>query len=208
MKKIIISIYNFIKKYIWIFTTCLAISAFFIREETRNFVWNQGFLFPFIFSFLINITLAIYIIYSKSKINKTDIETYNAAMSLLNYDNVNYYLEEYDMGGLLKWDEMKRFYNFRLYCSMAKFHIKHRKLRKLILSFKISLDNFLNKLALYTSPLDHNPDFIRIPKELEREDRKEWEKRSQELNNLATLAFNEFKKLVKFAKEKEIDKTY
>lgn len=203
-------ILGFVIRYKWIFTALsftLALITFFIKEETRNFIWNAGWLIPFIISFIINIVLATYIIIKFRTISQTDIDAYNSAMSYFYYDNVDYWLEEYDMGGPIRWEEMKRYYDFRMHTSMSFFHINNRKLRLRMLSFRDSLSNFLNKLALYTSPMDNNPDFVKIPWELELEDPKIWEKEKDELNKLATLAHIEFTKLVKYAKKKEIDKT-
>lgn len=201
---------EFIKKHKWIFTISsfiIALSTFLIKEETRNFVWNQGWLFPLLVSFLFNISLIIYLVYKSKIISESDKEIYNASMSLLVYDNVDYYLYECDMGGPLNWTEITRFYHFKNYCFSSKFQIKDKKLKKLMIVFRDSLRDFLNKLALYTFPSLVDVDIVSMPKEYEIEEKGLWEKQRKELNHLATIAHQNFTELIKYAKEKEIDKT-
>jgi hypothetical protein len=203
-------ILKFIKKYKWIFTIgsfIIAVSTFLIKEETRNFIWNQGWLFPFLLTFVFNMLLIVFLVYKLKRISESDIEMYNAAMSLLNYDNVDFYLEEFDFGGPFEWTEMERFYDFNHYCFRTKFQIQNKNLRKFMILFRDSLNIFLNRIGIYTCCLDNSTEFYKIPNELELRDRREWERQRKELNDLATKAHTNFVSLVKYAKEMGVDKS-
>lgn len=189
---------------------------YFTDTVTYNDIWNNGWMITSIllFSFLV---IALIVLFqqknNKSKkpdfspntrINQNDIDTYKRLVSILNLDNTEYYLRDMQNNLPISITDIKMFVKFITESTSVKNRIVNPELRQKVESFTIALSNFMNKRAAYTSPLKHDDELCGFDPDFKQDNYPLYEKRVNELDDLATEAYKKLKELIIFAKEKDI----
>ncbi|MBI5403380.1 MAG: hypothetical protein HY959_08245 [Ignavibacteriae bacterium] len=200
------TVYNFTKKYIWIITSCFAVSAFLIKEETRNFVWNNGITILLILQSIIIILLLIVIIIGKLKIPHNDVSVYNRLMNILNLHSTEYILRDMQNNLPIALADLRILNDFVFEIAHVNNRILNKKLNRLMMNFSNSLSQYLKRHASCTVPIRGNSTHVSFDPEFKQNNHELYESRVKELDDLASEAFRHLGILMNYAAKKNINR--
>lgn len=203
------NIVNFIKKYKWFLTTisfAIAVTTFLIRDDTRNFIWNNGIVIIIILQSIVIIILLIEIIFIKLKIPENDVSVYNRLMNILNLHSTEYILRDMQNNLPIALADLRILNDFVRDTAHVNNRILNKKLNKLMMNFSNSLSQYLTRHAICTVPIRGNSTHVAFDPDFKQNNYELYESRVKELDDLASEAYRHLGMLMNFAAEKNINR--
>jgi len=199
---------KFIKKYYGILIVIilfpLAIN-YFTNIVSWNDIWNNWWMVLFILLLLIAFPFFWNFYDSKKEINKNDKTVFRNLMDVLNKTDIDYILRDMRNNIPVHINQMIPIWNFLNDCQKTNNIIHDKKLNKLLENFKNALRKYSNKSAEYTAPLDRSEIIFGFDPEFKVMNDKLYGQRLNELDELASMAYTEYKILIEYAKSRDLD---
>lgn len=200
---------NFIKKYIASLLTIILIPILiniFTNIFNWNDIWNNGWIILFLMSLIILIPFIIYFFNTQSKINENDKIVFSSLMNVINETDIDYILRDMSSNIPISDQSLRPILKFLNDSSKTKNIIHNKNLKKLLFKFQISLKLYSDKRGLYTFPIDRGGEtFYGFDSEFKNNKYSLYEQRVNELDELASTAYTNYRFLIEYAKSKDLN---
>ena len=131
-----------------------------------------------------------------------DFKLFKRLWSWLGTPVVQEFLKNHHFGGSFLGSERRPLSEFRHRAGRPEFEFFDADLERMRVGLVIKMDKFLNRLAMYTAPVDVTADTYGIPSELHHRYPRRWNREVAILNGRATQLFEDIAEFARYARRK------